>query len=931
MSAPSLLDTQDLSVDDTQKEDENLFETPKVDDKDTNPSDLAVDLKTVTSSEPESKSATTLTEPGATPASTAVGATPAATPTTPIGGTPTTPTISHGMQVRKRNGKLEPVDVTKIVRAVERCCEGLAGVDPLRVATRTISSLSDGTTTTKLDDLSIRTAAGLMVEEPNYSKLAARLLSAYIDKEVQGQNIHSFSQSVELGCSLGIIGAETAEFVEKNSRKLNDAVRPERNDLFEFFGLRIIYDRYLLRHPELREVIETPQHFMLRVACGLATDANDAIDFYNLMSSLAYLPSSPTLFNSGTNHPQMSSCYLLDSPQDDLKAIYDRYTDIALLSKHAGGIGLSYSRVRSSGSLIRGTNGVSNGIIPWLKTLDSSVSAVNQGGRRKGAACVYLETWHADIEDFLELKDNTGDESRRTHNLNLANWVPDLFMRRVEDDALWSLFDPKKVPHLIDLYGEEFERAYIEAEEAQLYHKQVSAQELYRRMMLTLAQTGNGWMTFKDSSNLKCNQTGAASPDSPTNPDAEQEGNTPARVVHLSNLCTEILEVTNNDETAVCNLGSVNVGRLVKDGEFDFDRLGEIVRTAVPFLDRVIDINFYPIEAAAHSNSQWRPVGLGLMGLQDAFFQLKIPFDSPEARQLSRRISEEIYYWALSASCDLAQDHGPHPTYEYTRAAAGDLQYKLWGLSESELANPERWHILRDRIAQHGLRNSLLIAIAPTATIASIAGCYECIEPQVSNLFKRETLSGEFLQINTYLVRDLQQRGLWDADMIAQLKRSEGSVQGVSTIPDDMKQVYRTAWELPMRSLIDMAADRGAFIDQSQSLNLFMQSPTIPKLSSMYLYAWKKGLKTTYYLRSRAATRINQTTTGVSDAEGLAKLDLNDSEADASEAQADLTGTQGDPSEARATSEARTTTEADDVAAAIACSLENPETCEACD
>ena len=883
---------------------------------------------------PEPEAAATQADPP-----TATSSPEASVPPSPAA--PQSAPTTSSMKVRKRNGQLEPVDVTKIIRAVELSCEGLEGVDPLRVATQTISSLCDGATTTELDELSIRTAAGLIADEPNYSRLAARILTTYIDKEVQNQNIHSFSQSVEVAYEAGLIGESTAEFIRSNARKLNDAIAPERNDLFEFFGLRIVYDRYLLRHPELRTVIETPQHFMLRVACGLATSANDAIAFYDLMSSLAYLPSSPTLFNSGTTHPQMSSCYLLDSPEDDLKAIYDRYTDIALLSKHAGGIGLSYSRVRSSGSLIRGTNGVSNGIVPWLKTLDSSVCAVNQGGRRKGAACVYLESWHADIEEFLELKDNTGDESRRTHNLNLANWVPDLFMERVEKDWQWSLFDPKKVPHLIDLYGEEFERAYLVAEEKGLYEKQVSAQGLYRRMMRTLAQTGNGWMTFKDASNLKSNQTGGGfasgaetgavangggSSESSSSESASPESTShePAKVIHLSNLCTEILEVTNSDETAVCNLGSVNVGRLVvgegADGWFDFDRLGEIVRTAVPFLDRVIDINFYPIPEAEASNSVWRPVGLGLMGLQDVFFQLEMPFDSPEARELSRRISEEIYYWALSTSCDLAAEHGPHDAYNQTRAAAGDLQFDLWGLDESDLADPARWQELKARIAEHGLRNSLLIAIAPTATIASIAGCYECIEPQVSNLFKRETLSGEFLQINTYLVRDLQQRGLWNEEMLAALKQSDGSVQEIAAIPEDLRLLYRTAWELPMRSLIDMAADRGAFIDQSQSLNLFMQNPTIPKLSSMYLYAWKSGLKTTYYLRSRAATRINQTTTGTN---GNGAMNGNGSGINGNGG--GINGAIGNGNAAINSSAAINSN-----ATAAACALENPETCEAC-
>ena len=442
------------------------------------------------------------------------------------------------MKVEKRDGHFEPVDVNKIVRAVQRCADGLAGVDPMRVATRTISGLNDGATTTELDELSIRTAAALIIHEPNYSKLAARLLGTFIDKEVQNQNVYSFSQSVELGYSEGVIGDQALEFVRVHARKLNDAIEPERNKLYEFFGLRTVYDRYLLRHPKGRRVIETPQYFLMRVACGLSTSPDDAIRFYDLMSSLEYLPSSPTLFNSGTKHPQMSSCYLLDSPQDDLVSIYERYTDVARLSKYAGGIGLAYHRVRSRGSLIRGTNGLSNGIVPWLKTLDSSVAAVNQGGKRKGAACVYLETWHADIEDFLELRDNTGDEARRAHNLNLANWVPDLFMERVEKDWQWSLFDPAEVPHLTDLFGDDFRAAYEEAESQGIYERQIPARSLYSRMMRTLAQTGNGWMTFKDASNEKSNQTGA-----------------PGNVVHLSNLCTEIIEVTSNDETAVCNWG----------------------------------------------------------------------------------------------------------------------------------------------------------------------------------------------------------------------------------------------------------------------------------------------------------------------------------------------------------------------------------------
>jgi ribonucleoside-diphosphate reductase alpha chain len=774
-----------------------------------------------------------------------------------------------GMRVRKRNGSLEPVDLNKIVRAVSRCAEGMEAVDPMRVSTRTISGLYDGATTSELDQLSIQTAASLIAEEPQYSQLGARLLAAYIEKEVSGLDIMSFSQSINYGVEVGVISQEVADFVSANRRKLDDAIAPDNNKLFGYFGLRTVYDRYLLKDPEGRKVIETPQYFFMRVACGLSKEPAEAIEFYRLISSLAYLPSSPTLFNSASQRTQLSSCYLLDSPQDDLSSIYARYNDVAQLSKYAGGIGLSYTRVRSKGSLIRGTNGHSNGIVPWLKTLDSSVAAVNQGGRRKGAACVYLETWHGDIWEFLELRENTGDEARRTYNLNLSNWVPDLFMRRVEAGENWTLFDPKIVPELTDLYGEAFDAAYAKAEAEGLGVRVVPARELYSRMMRSLAQTGNGWMTFKDASNEKCNQTGVA-------------GN----VVHLSNLCTEIIEVTSEKETAVCNLGSINVGRFVDGADLDYEAIGRVVRLAVRFLDRVIDINYYPTESAAASNRRWRPVGLGLMGLQDVFFQLAIPFGSERARQISRRVQEEIYFNALDTSCRLAEELGAHEAFELTRAARGTFQFELW----KDAALPEdmgRWEELRARMTKHGLRNSLLLAIAPTATIASIAGCYECIEPQVSNLFKRETLSGDFLQINNYLVRDLKKLGLWSESMRSRIKSADGSIQNIEEIPAELRDVYRTAWELPMKDLIDMAADRGAYIDQSQSLNLFMETPTIGKLSSMYLYAWKKGLKTTYYLRSRPATRISQTS--------------------AQERTADVSDTD-----------------------AVACSLENPESCEAC-
>ncbi|MEU9394882.1 ribonucleoside-diphosphate reductase subunit alpha [Streptomyces sp. NPDC048324] len=762
---------------------------------------------------------------------------------------------------------------TALLRTLTELTADLPDADPGRVAAAALRGRSAHADEAELRELATEAAAGLISEDPDYSRLAARLLTVSISAEAASQGVTSFTGSVAVGHREGLIADRTAEFVRVHGDRLDALIDRRADDRFGYFGLRTLHSRYLLRHPITRKVIETPQHFMLRVAAGLAEDDSvRALDevgaLYGLMSRLDYLPSSPTLFNSGTRHPQMSSCYLLDSPKDELDSIYERYLQVARLSKHAGGIGIAYSRIRGRGSLIRGTNGHSNGIVPFLKTLDASVAAVNQGGRRKGAAAVYLETWHSDIEEFLELRDNTGEDARRTHNLNLAHWVPDEFMRRVDADERWSLFSPADVPELVDLWGEEFDAAYRKAEAAGLARKTLPARDLYGRMMRTLAQTGNGWMTFKDAANRTANQT------------AE-----PGHVVHSSNLCTEILEVTDDGETAVCNLGSVNLGAFVRDGDMDWERLDETVRTAVTFLDRVVDINFYPTEQAGRSNARWRPVGLGAMGLQDVFFKLRLPFDSPEARRLSTRIAERIMLAAYEASADLAERSGPLPAWEKTRTARGVLHPDHYDV---ERAWPERWAALRERVAAVGLRNALLLAIAPTATIASIAGVYECIEPQVSNLFKRETLSGEFLQVNSYLVRELKELGVWDARTREALREASGSVQDFAWIPQEVRALYRTAWEIPQRGLIDMAAARTPYLDQSQSLNLFLETPTIGKLSSMYAYAWKKGLKTTYYLRSRPATRI----------------------ARAAQAAVPVQQT-ADPE-------------------AVACSLENPESCEAC-
>ncbi|MBC9726320.1 ribonucleoside-diphosphate reductase subunit alpha [Streptomyces sp. TRM68367] len=766
---------------------------------------------------------------------------------------------------------------TALLRTLTELTADLPDADPGRVAAAALRGRSAQADETELRELATEAAAGLISEDPAYSRLAARLLTLGIRAEAASQGVTSFTESVAVGHREGLIADRTAEFVRLHGVRLDSLVDTNADDRFGYFGLRTLHSRYLLRHPITRKALETPQHFMLRVAAGLTEDdtarsVGEVAALYRLMSRLDYLPSSPTLFNSGTRHPQMSSCYLLDSPKDELDSLYDRYHQVARLSKHAGGIGIAYSRIRSRGSLIRGTNGHSNGIVPFLKTLDASVAAVNQGGRRKGAAAVYLETWHSDIEEFLELRDNTGEDARRTHNLNLAHWVPDEFMRRVNADAQWSLFSPSDVPELVDLWGAEFDAAYRRAEAEGLARKTLPARDLYGRMMRTLAQTGNGWMTFKDAANRTANQTAQ-----------------PGHVIHSSNLCTEILEVTSDGETAVCNLGSVNLGAFVDKAtrDVDWERLDETVRTAVTFLDRVVDINYYPTEQAGRSNARWRPVGLGVMGLQDVFFQLRLPFDSPDAKALSTRIAERVMLAAYEASADLAERSGPLPAWEKTRTAQGVLHPDHY---DAELTWPERWAALRERIASTGLRNSLLLAIAPTATIASIAGVYECIEPQVSNLFKRETLSGEFLQVNSYLVQDLKALGVWDARTREALREAGGSVQDFAWIPQDVRRLYRTAWEIPQRGLIDMAAARTPFLDQSQSVNFFIETPTIGKLSSMYAYAWKQGLKTTYYLRSRPATRIARA------------------------------------AQAQATVPEQQTTDPE----AVACSLENPESCEAC-
>ncbi len=773
------------------------------------------------------------------------------------------------MEVIKRDGSRETVRMEKILDAVNRACRGLPNVEPIEIAKRTIAGLHNNSSTEELDQLSISNAVMLMADEPNYSKVAARMLSESIKKEVGRDAV--FSDYAKVAFEQGLLSSQVYELAVSDPQAIDFAIRHERDDLFEYFGLKTVADRYLLRHPTERKVIERPQWLFMRVALGLSQSVKEATEFYDIISQFYYMPSTPTLFNSGTRHPQMSSCYLLTVEQDSLDGIYKAITDCARLSKFSGGIGIDWTPVRSSGALIRGTNGLSNGIIPFLKVFDSSVHAVNQGGKRKGAAAVYLEPWHSDIEPFLELRNNTGAEERRAHNLNLALWIPDLFMKRVEKDEMWSLFSPSDVPELLKTFGEEFEAAYERAEKEGKAMKQISARGLYARMTQCLAETGNGWMCFKDKANMRSAQTGK-----------------PGNVIHSSNLCTEILEVTNGEETAVCNLGSLNLAAFVKNGQFDYDHLRKVVNVAVKFLDRVVDINFYPTKEAKHSNNKWRPVGLGIMGLQDALFKLKLPFHTEAAKKVSSRISETVYYQAVTSSMEMAKKEGSFAEFKASRYAQGQLQVQLADLHQE--AMPELhfdWDKLAKEVQQHGIRNSLLIAIAPTATIASIVGSFESIEPQISNFFKRETLSGEFLQVNRYLIEDLKARNLWNDRIRAKIISAEGSIQAIEEIPQDVRDLYRTVWEIPQKDLIDMAALRSAFVCQSQSLNLFSENPNIGKLSSMYMYAWKQGIKTTYYLRSRAKTAIQKTT-------------LN---------------TEGETAAA---------TEA------VTCSLENPGSCESC-
>ena len=768
------------------------------------------------------------------------------------------------LTVKKADSTLAPLDLGRMKLQVEQAASGLEGINGESLVEDALRNLYDGIDETEVLSALIMTARGRIEQEPDYSAVTARLLL----EQVRLETIGALGLSTQLplaevypqaliafiheGIRVELLDEALAAF---DLERLGAALKPQRDQQFGFLGLQTLYDRYFLHWDKAR--LELPQVFFMRVAMGLALGEDDpnarAIEFYDLLSSFDYMASTPTLFNSGTRHSQLSSCYLT-TVQDDLESIYGAIRDNAMLSKWAGGLGNDWTPVRALGSHIKGTNGQSQGVVPFLKVVNDTAVAVNQGGKRKGAVCAYLESWHLDIEEFLELRKNTGDERRRTHDMNTANWVPDLLIERMRNDQDWTLFSPSDVGDLHDLYGNEFRERYqhYEALAAQgqirLFRK-VSAKQLWRKMLTVLFETGHPWITFKDPCNLRSPQ--------------QHRG-----VVHSSNLCTEITLNTSEDEIAVCNLGSVNLAAHIKDGELDVQRLERTVSRAVRMLDNVIDINYYAVPQARNSNLRHRPVGLGLMGFQDALYSLGVPYASPEAVEFADLAMEQISYFAIRASAELAGERGAYESYGGSLWDQGILPIdSLRLLSENRrdgdftVDSTARldWTPVRELVARHGMRNSNVMAIAPTATISNIVGVSQSIEPAYQNLFVKSNLSGEFTVVNPSLVRDLKAEGLWDNVMVNDLKYFDGSVQQIDRIPDELKARYATAFEIDARWLVEAAARRQKWLDQAQSLNLYMAEPNGKKLDALYQLAWERGLKTTYYLRSLGATGAEKT------------------------------------------------------------------------
>jgi ribonucleoside-diphosphate reductase alpha chain len=774
---------------------------------------------------------------------------------------------SRTLHVTAADGTKAPLDSTRLDAVIAEACDGLDGVSSAAIVTETHRNLYDGISIEELALAPILAARTLIETEPNYAKASARLLLDKLRREalthvlgcptestqaeMQAGYPDYFHAYIKTGIAAELLDPELARF---DLVRLAAALKPERDLQFDYLGFQTLYDRYFLHVRGTR--IELPQAFFMRVAMGLALREIDregkAIEFYNLLSSFAFMASTPTLFNAGTLRPQLSSCFLTTVP-DDLDGIFKSVKDNALLAKYSGGLGNDWTRVRGLGAHIKGTNGESQGIVPFLKVANDTAIAVNQGGKRKGAVCAYLETWHIDVEEFLDLRKNTGDDRRRTHDMNTANWVPDLFMERVEADGAWTLFSPDEAPDLHDLFGHAFKAAY-EAYEAKAARgemkvfKQVRAADLWRRMLTMLFETGHPWITFKDPCNIRSPQRHAG-------------------VVHSSNLCTEITLNTSNDEVAVCNLGSVNLAAHIGPQGLDHDKLGGTVKTAMRMLDNVIDINFYTIPEARRSNLRHRPVGLGLMGFQDALQMLRLPYASEGAVRFADESMEAISFHAISASADLAAERGRYPSYDRSLWSKGILPIDSIELladarSTLDLDRSERldWEGLRERVKAVGMRNSNTMAIAPTATISNICGVSQSIEPAYQNLYVKSNMSGDFTVVNAFLVRDLKARGLWDEVMVSDLKYFDGVAGQIDRIPDDLKSLYATAFEIDSAWLIEAAARRQKWIDQAQSLNLYIANPSGKKLDALYRLAWQRGLKTTYYLRSRSATHVEKST-----------------------------------------------------------------------
>ena len=745
------------------------------------------------------------------------------------------------MYVLKRDGKNEPMMFDKITARVRKLCYGLnERVDPVKVSLRVIEGLYDGVTTSELDNLAAEIAATMTTTHPDFAKLAARISVSNLHKNTK----KSFSETMEdlykyvnprNGKSSPLLSDEVYQAIMDNAELLDSTIIYNRDFGYDYFGFKTLERSYLLKLNG--KIVERPQHMLMRVSVGIhPTDMESAIETYELMSKKYFTHATPTLFNSGTPKPQMSSCFLLAMKDDSIDGIYDTLKQTAKISQSAGGIGLSIHNVRATGSYISGTNGTSNGVVPMLKVFNDTARYVDQGGgKRKGSFAVYIEPWHADIVDFLDLKKNHGKEEMRARDLFYAMWIPDLFMKRVEANAEWTLMCPNECPNLFNNHSEAFDELYLKYESEGKGRKTIKARELWEKILESQIETGTPYMLYKDAANRKSNQKNLGT-------------------IRSSNLCTEIMEYTSPDEVAVCNLASIALPMFVKDGAFDHKELFKVTKRVTKNLNKVIDRNYYPVKEAENSNMRHRPIGLGVQGLADAFIMLRLPFTSDEAKKLNEEIFETLYFAALTASMEEAKADGPYQSYKGSPISQGEFQHNLWGIKDEELSGRWDWAKLRKDVKNNGVRNSLLVAPMPTASTSQILGNNECFEPYTSNIYTRRVLSGEFIVVNKHLLEDLVALGLWDEGLKQELMRANGSVQHIDIIPQDIKELYKTVWELSMKDIIDMSRQRGYFIDQSQSLNLFMENANYSKLTSMHFYAWKSGLKTgMYYLRTKAA------------------------------------------------------------------------------